>query len=266
MNITILANYDLSALYCLNLLLPSLSDHNVSLFFSSGVGNTSNLAAPLKALGEYERSLVTRINQNEIPCIKSAEKLNALVGQQEARYLDTINKPEGLETIRDTQPDLILSIRFGKILKQPVIDIPSAGVINLHSGLLPQYQGVMATFHALNNGDTIIGSTLHRIDSAAIDAGPILALNSVSVNPERSYLWHMIDLYPSGIRQMIQVVRAISNDKSIPEIKKHGEPCYYTYPDDTQLLNFELSGKTLFNEQEDILQEITRNILGFESF
>ncbi|HAZ78734.1 MAG TPA: formyl transferase, partial [Porticoccaceae bacterium] len=53
-----------------------------------------------------------------------------------------LKSPEALSRVAATEPDLILSIRFGLILPQTIIDLPKYGVINLHSGLLPVYRGV----------------------------------------------------------------------------------------------------------------------------
>ena len=68
-----------------------------------------------------------------------------------------------LQKLRDVRADLLISIRFGMILGTEALGLPPRGVLNLHSGLLPQYRGVLATFRALLNGDAEIGCTLHWI-------------------------------------------------------------------------------------------------------
>ena len=84
------------------------------------------------------------------------------------------NSPEGIDTVRALAPDLIISVRYGIILRPPVLSVPRLGVLNLHSGLLPAYRGVLATFRALLRGDSTIGSTLHYITDRTIDTGPIV--------------------------------------------------------------------------------------------
>ena len=49
---------------------------------------------------------------------------------------------------------------YRRILKAAAIQIPRHGVLNLHSGLLPAYKGLMATFWATLNGEEEIGCTL----------------------------------------------------------------------------------------------------------
>jgi len=59
-----------------------------------------------------------------------------------------------------------MSFALGLIIREPVIAHSQYGYINLHSGLLPDYRGVMASFRAMVNGDAEIGSTLHYIQDA----------------------------------------------------------------------------------------------------
>ena len=46
-----------------------------------------------------------------------------------------------LKKITELKPDLILSLRYGEILKKPLLNIPTKGVINFHPSLLPKYGG-----------------------------------------------------------------------------------------------------------------------------
>lgn len=113
--------------------------------------------------------------------------------------LPTPNTGEGLEAIQEFGPDLILTIRYGAILKSPVIAIPRLGVLNLHSGLLPTYRGVLASFRALMQGEPQLGCTLHYITDDTIDTGPIVGTARIAVVPSRSLLWHVLALYQPGV-------------------------------------------------------------------
>ena len=97
--------------------------------------------------------------------------------------LNDPNSPSGIALLKSANPDLIVSIRYGRILKQSAIDIPHLGVLNLHSGKLPQYRGVMATFRALLAGDATLFSTLHWIDDETIDTGRIISIQGVPTDP-----------------------------------------------------------------------------------
>ena len=74
--------------------------------------------------------------------------------------LNDPNSPSGIALLKSANPDLIVSIRCGRILKQSAIDTPHLGVLNLHPAKLRQYRGVMATSRALLAGDAELFSTL----------------------------------------------------------------------------------------------------------
>jgi methionyl-tRNA formyltransferase len=167
MKITLLANRDLASNLALNQLLPRLSQHHqLQVFLSSRVGSGTDLPEPLRMLKFFEQTL---FNDILFPSLDRCRSGNGLYSfSQLAQFaaspitvLNQINSEGGLATLAASSPDLVICIRYGGILKDRVIAIPRHGVINLHSGLLPDYRGVMATFRALLHGETEIGTTLH---------------------------------------------------------------------------------------------------------
>lgn len=66
-----------------------------------------------------------------------------------------------------------LSCRFGKIIKQDVIDLFQFGIINMHGGLLPEFAGPYSCNYSILFGNGKGGGTLHWIDSG-IDTGDII--------------------------------------------------------------------------------------------
>lgn len=75
--------------------------------------------------------------------------------------------------------DLGILANFGIILERTHLEIPRAGFINLHLGLLPDYPGRSPIQDALKNKEKVIGVTLHRV-TEEIDRGPILATHTVA--------------------------------------------------------------------------------------
>jgi len=70
--------------------------------------------------------------------------------------------------------DLLVVYGFNWKLPRSVLRVPRAGVINVHSSLLPKYRGPAPVLWAIRNGDPEIGLTVHRMDEQ-FDTGPILA-------------------------------------------------------------------------------------------
>ncbi|PCJ23447.1 MAG: formyl transferase [SAR86 cluster bacterium] len=262
MKITILTNKDLASCVALNYLVPALLEHELTVFLSSRVGKSSKLSPGLKELKFYEQELFNDIvfplidnqasNDSELLTFNGVA---ALIGKP-VNVLNAINTHE-FDQFQQSQPDLVLSIRYGVILKEAAIAVPALGVINLHSGLLPNYKGVMATFRAMLNGDKEIGTTLHFIDDEGIDTGGIIGTTAMQLNSDKSYLWHVLELYRSGCELMLDSVRSIANSGRVECNKQGEEGNYYSFPSATELAEFNEIGAKLVDTDE-ILEIVKR--------
>ena len=81
-------------------------------------------------------------------------------------------------------PDVIVN-RANQILRQPVLDLPTQGCLNIHLSLLPHYGGWAPNFWARANGGPESGVTIHRM-IPTIDRGPIIAQERVPIAPGES--------------------------------------------------------------------------------
>jgi len=254
-NITLLANKDVASCLALNYLLRGLEQHQLSIFLSSRVGSKP-LPPALQQLKFIEQDL---FNQLLFPAqavrdilpeqLLGFEQLAQAVDHRCAE-LNDINGEAGLAQFAQTEPDLVLSIRYGVILKEAALSVPGHGVLNLHSGRLPDYKGVMASFWALLNGESEIGTTLHFIDDASIDTGRVVATTRLKVDRQRSYLWHVLSLYSDGCEQMIRAAKAISQQQGLPASPQQGEGNYYSFPSEEDLDRFGEQGWRLWDPQD----------------
>ena len=162
--------------------------------------------------------------------------------------LNEINSNDGIEKLQSSDPDLIISIRYGTIIQSAAIAIPRFGILNLHSGILPQYRGVMATFWAMLNSDKHVGCTLHYIIDGTIDTGPIVSIYQKKRNVKTDYFTNVIDLYPSGCELIIKAVKIIESGESLEQKLVKGESHYYTFPKGQEISRFKQKGYALFNE------------------
>ena len=96
-------------------------------------------------------------------------------------YANDVNGNRALSFLREQRPALII-YTGGGILRSRLIELPTLGVINAHSGLLPKYRGMNVTEWALLNGDGT-GITVHFIDPG-IDTGRILFSRLVPITIE----------------------------------------------------------------------------------
>lgn len=269
MRIHCLVNRDLASNVALNLLLPALAPHEVRVGLTDRVGAAAAAEPPgRRALRLAEQTLP---NERLWPLLERAGLPDdgarfLAFGEMEARRgipvraLPSPNAGEGLEALRAFAPDLLLTIRYGAILKADAIAVPRLGVLNLHSGLLPAYRGVLATFRALMNGDAEVGCTLHWIADGTIDTGEILAEARVPVRPERSLLWHVLALYPPGtalIAGALARLAAGERPASLPQ--SAAGAAYYSWPSAEEWAEFARRGWRVADAAD--LDEITRRYL-----
>jgi len=239
MRILCFLNRDLASNLALNLLLRALPEHEVRVGLSEQVGSSSLDEAPERR--ELRMAEQWLPNQLLFPLVECANRPDHgsrhLTFAEIQRYrgipIESLPNPNivpAIDSISSFAPDLIVTVRYGAILKPPVIAIPRLGVLNLHSGLLPQYRGVLATFRALMNEDATIGCTLHYIADASIDTGDIIGVRTVPVSRDASLLRHILALYPPGIALMRAVIEGLAKGDRPRTTKQTGDGAYYSYP------------------------------------
>ena len=257
MNILILANKDIASNYALNLLIPTLKEqHQVHLWLSAKVGNTNNQAEQLSQLKFFEQDSFNKISSrplktatsNKFIRFEGFEGLNHHLNSK-IREENNINSAESITRIKKLCPDLIISIRYGGILKSDCIKIPHQGVINLHSGILPKYRGVMATFWAMLNDDAMIGTTLHTIKDGTIDSGDIIKVSRTGVNNKHSYLQQTLALYRQGTADIIEATLSYARNEKIVTYPQPNSDSYFTFPMKEDFVRFEQKGLILIDEQ-----------------
>lgn len=92
-------------------------------------------------------------------------------------------QPEVVEELSKLEPDLIVMVAFGQILKKAVLNMPKQGVINLHGSLLPKWRGAAPINWSIMNGDTTAGITTMFTD-VGVDTGPMLLKAEVPLTEE----------------------------------------------------------------------------------
>ena len=150
-----------------------------------------------------------------------------------------------LKVLHAFDADLLISIRFGQIFKAEAIAQPRTGIINLHSGLLPEYKGVMASFWSLLNEEPHLGTTLHWITDKKIDSGALISTRSQPVRSSDTYCNQVLSLYRPGVEQICEAVDQLA---SLASDKGDDLPAgaYYSFPNPDDIDRFEARGWRLF--------------------
>jgi len=145
------------------------------------------------------------------------------------RDLADVNAPEFLEDLRRLGVDLIVSLNTPQRLKRPILTLPAHGCVNVHFGMLPKYRGLMPVFHAIVNGESSFGVTVHVMDEK-LDNGDILAQRAVPIEPGDT----LDSLYPKGFAMastlLGETIDAVARGTLERRPNSEAEKTYYSYP------------------------------------
>lgn len=109
------------------------------------------------------------------PVKEAAEKLGIPVHQP-----TKLNDGTFEAWLREQAPEVCTIAAYGRILKQPLLDVPPQGFLNIHPSLLPKYRGPSPIRSAILNGDTETGVSIMRL-VLEMDAGDILLQEKVAI-------------------------------------------------------------------------------------
>ncbi len=87
---------------------------------------------------------------------------------------------DGIDVLKNLKPDIMITVAYGQILTQQVIDIPKYGIINVHASLLPKYRGASPIQTAIMKGETKTGITIMQTD-IGLDTGDILSYRELDI-------------------------------------------------------------------------------------
>ncbi len=114
--------------------------------------------------------------------------------------------------VLDIEPDVIVVVAFGHILREPLLSAPRLGCLNIHASLLPRWRGVSPVHYSILHGDTWTGVTLMRMD-AGVDTGPVLAQRAIPIDPEETAGDLLDRLGGSGADLLIHGLRGLESGR-----------------------------------------------------
>jgi len=253
MNIIFFLNRDLESNFSYYLLRPALQGHHVRIFLSESVGGKKTKAKDLRLLESFERDRFFKL-----PTYKNRENTKAdfeffdeYFSSVPIDLCQNVNDPKFVAEIKSFAPDLFISIRFGKIFRDEIIGVPRLGILNLHSGILPDFRGILGTLHALREGRNEVGCTLHFIDNSSIDTGRIIDIAYLPVDLNHSLFWHILNLYPLGCLMIIKTLNLFEDGLEVPtRVQDLRAGQYFSLPEEHHFDELKRRGFEIIKEQE----------------
>jgi methionyl-tRNA formyltransferase len=156
-----------------------------------------------------------------------------------------VNAPEFLEHLRTIGTDLIVSVSCPQIFKQPLIELPSKGCLNIHGAMLPAYRGVMPSFWMLANGETEAGVSIFFVNDD-IDAGELCAQRSFSIEPGETLDEFLRRSKGIAAELLLELLTQIEGGTVISTPLDLREGSYYSWPKREDVRRFQAAGRRVW--------------------
>jgi methionyl-tRNA formyltransferase len=156
----------------------------------------------------------------------------------------SVNAPEYLEQVRRLGPDVIVSVAAPEIFRKDILRIPRLGCINIHSGKLPVYRGMMPTFWQMSRGEPAITVTVHEM-AEKLDAGGVLGTVTVPIEPRDSLDRVITVTKQEGARLVIDVLRRVRLGQASAVPVDMSGASYFSFPKPEHVREFRQRGHRL---------------------
>jgi methionyl-tRNA formyltransferase len=162
-----------------------------------------------------------------------------------------INAPDSVAKLRSWNPDVIISTNFSHYIGRTVREsIARYGCWNLHKSLLPEYRGMAPSFHALLEGASRVGATLHVV-AKGFDTGDLLAQVEVPVTKSDTVYSLNRNTSQAGGKLLVSFLE--NNDlgsiKALPQAD--GAWKNYTYPTPAEVKAFRSKGLRFYRPERE---------------
>ena len=150
-------------------------------------------------------------------------KANSLAQWAQSQKI-TVEKPNDNEQLKETlqklNPDLVITIAYGRLIPITLLNLPKYGFINLHYSILPKYRGAAPVQHAIMDGLKSTGVSIFQLDSG-MDTGPIYAQQECELTNEDVTSTLIEKLNRVGVDLLLETLSKIQSEVSpIPQSEK----------------------------------------------
>ena len=181
-----------------------------------GVAATPEVAIPtLEWLHSSQHAIELIITQPDKPSGRGRVLTQTPVADWAEQHKIEIVKPASSTELNGVidNLDCVITIGYGVLLPQAVLDLPRHGFLNLHFSLLPQYRGAAPAQYALLHGVEKTGVTVFQLDKG-MDTGPIFSQIEVDIDPHWRSFELLKVLAERGVEAVDQALEMIAQEKS----------------------------------------------------
>lgn len=184
-------------------------------------GTPEFAARHLSALLASEHRLVAVITQPDKPGKRGRTPVASPVKQLAVQQGLTVLQPRRLARadIEPLEPDVMVVVAYGQLVKPDVLDVPRHGCINVHASLLPRWRGAAPVQRAILAGDDRTGVCTMQMDEG-LDTGDVLVTREVSISAKDTAGSLTEKLALAGCDALLETLERLESG----ELERHPQP------------------------------------------
>ena len=158
-----------------------------------------------------------------------------------------------VDELRKLDPDVIVVVAFGQILKNNILTLPKYGCINVHASLLPKYRGASPIQWAVINGEKETGVTIMHMD-AGIDTGDMILQKKIDLAPDETAGSLFDRLTEISGPTLLEALKRLEDGTAVSIPQNNDEATYVS------MLKKSM-GKLNFNHSAEELERLIRGLI-----
>lgn len=124
-------------------------------------------------------------------------------------FVEHHNSEAAVYLIKALKLDILINAGTPRILKRPILESTTIGVLNCHPGLLPNFRGCSCVEWAIFH-DEQVGNSVHLM-TEDVDEGDVLTTEPLSFPSQATYQDIRVAVYEAGFRLLANATHNLSS-------------------------------------------------------
>ena len=185
------------------------------------IASSSLIAIPIiEAILESDHTLGSIITNPDKPTGRGKKiEANDLAKWAEVKGLEVAKPADTSELNRHllaSQPQLIITCAYGRLIPVELLHGPRFGWVNLHFSLLPKLRGAAPVQWAILNGETSTGFTIFKLDKG-MDTGPVYLAKEVNISEQDTTPMLLERLTNLALPDLLELISVIGKTRATPQ-------------------------------------------------
>lgn len=196
----------------------------------------------IRAIITQPDKMIGREQKIVYPPVKQVGKENTILVLQPNKL------KEELETLKEMEPDIIITCAYGKILPKEILELPRLGCINVHASILPKLRGGAPIHRAIIDGYTKTGITIMYMNEG-MDEGDIISQREIEITETDTAETLHDKLIILGRDLLLETLPSII-EKTNKRIPQNNEEATYGFviKREDEKIDFSKSKKQIYNK------------------